>query len=371
MTSRATLQGSLRGDEVLVEYFVREKRHHVFVARRDSSQFLTIPVSRDTLANTIDVYWSMLRRGREHPDETAWHPAGRRLFETLLQPLVRRGWIRPGERLLIAPHRNLWGVPFHALPVPASAGETQFLIERNVVSYVRSATDLVERRSRSSRPMCSALVAAPAPKRLPHTRTEARQVQAAPFERKKVPPGGEARANRVRQAWSEYDVVHLAAHAQTNERFPLYSPLELGGERIELYEVLEDSLQARMVVLSACETGVNVGATGRTPTGASRVSFPRAFLAAGSRSVLGSLWRVDDAATATLRRAFYRTLTSSDLLSQRSSSSWSSSSSFVPSRSLAGALSRAQRTYLDRARRSNEPTHPYYWTGFFLIGDER
>lgn len=69
VTSRTSLQRALRQSEVFVEYFVGEEQHHLFVARRDSLRFLTIPSSRSTLANTIDVYRSMLRRGREHPDE--------------------------------------------------------------------------------------------------------------------------------------------------------------------------------------------------------------------------------------------------------------------------------------------------------------
>lgn len=369
VTSRAALQRALQQNEVFVEYFVRQGQCHVFVARRDSSRFLTVPISQNTFANSIDVYRSTLRRGREHPDEQLWQASSRRLFKTLLRPLFRQGWIDPGDRLLIAPHHRLWGVPFHALPLPSNGDETRFLIERNRVSYARSATELVEQRSRSPRLLRSALAVAPSPDALPHTKRELEHVRTAPFDRERVLVGKAAQKEVVQEAWADYDVVHLAAHARTNTQFPLYSPLELRDGHLELYEVLghSDGSRNRLVVLSACETGRNVGATGKVPTGASVVGFPRAFLRAGAGSVVGSLWRVDDVATARLMRMFYRELTTSGLLSKQQVSSPHPNAAS----SLAGVLAQAQRTYLEEARQSNRPTHPFYWAAFALIGDGR
>lgn len=366
VTSRRALPRALRQDEVFVEYFIRKEQHYVFVARRDSSRFLPVSMPRSEIANTIDVFRSSLRRGNDHPNEQLWHASGRRLFKELVRPLLDRGWIQSGNHLLIAPHRRLWGIPFQGLPLRRTDEETRFLIEQNVVSYVPSATDLVEQRTRSPHPLRSVLAVAPKTEALPQTAQEVEAIQTVPFGREQALINEAAHADRVREGWTGVDVVHLAAHARTNTHFPLYSQLSLNRGAIELYEVLQDSVQAQLVVLSACETGQVVGSGGREPTSASLVSFPRAFLSAGAASVIGSLWRVEDAATATLMQDFYRELAATRRFSTQTDSA---SSRALPS--LAHVLARAQRAYLDGARQAERPAHPFYWAGFYLMGDAR
>lgn len=261
---------------------------------RDSSRFLTIPVSQEDLSTAIRVDRLALRRGSDHPAERLWQDSGRRLYQQLVEPLSSQGWLEPDDHLLLAPHQHLWAVPVHALPLPSGEAEPRFLIERNVVSYVPSATDLVEQRRRSPRPVRSMLAVAPETVDLPHTKPEIELLRRTSFDRTQILQDAKAQRLAVQRAWSEVDLLHLAAHAQTNERFPLYSALQLRNGRIELHEILQDSLQARLVVLSACETGQAASSTGEVPTGASAVSFPRAFLSAGPAASLGRSggWRM-------------------------------------------------------------------------------
>lgn len=163
-------------------------------------------------------------------------------------------------------------------------------------------------------------------------------------------------------------MVHLAAHGETDEHFPVYSSLQFRSRRLQLYEIVrpERPVRTPVLILSACETGRSVGPSGRPPTGASLIGFPRAFLEAGAKSVVGSLWNVRDAATARLMDAFY----TEELARMRTIAPGSQASSGTRPR-LAEAFIRAQRSYLEKARRSSWPEHPYYWAGFFLIGDSR
>jgi CHAT domain-containing protein len=98
------------------------------------------------------------------------------------------------------------------------------------------------------------------------------------------------------------------------------------------------------------------------------VSFPRAFLSAGARSVIASLWPVDDASTARLMKHFYQELGGAEAAEPRARAVSNRADSSVGA---AEALARAQRRYLREARTSDASAHPVYWAGFFLMGDGR
>jgi CHAT domain-containing protein len=103
-------------------------------------------------------------------------------------------------------------------------------------------------------------------------------------------------------------VVHFATHGELDESDPLASALLLapgGGEdgRFEVRELFGFDLHARLVVLSACETGL-----GKLSRGDEIVGLQRAFIYAGTPAVVTTLWKVDDRASFELIRAFYERL---------------------------------------------------------------
>jgi CHAT domain-containing protein len=106
----------------------------------------------------------------------------------------------------------------------------------------------------------------------------------------------------------EAGLIHFATHGELNEADPLGSALLLTPEgtadgRLEVREVLRLDLHARLVVLSACETGL-----GKLSRGDELVGLQRAFLYAGTPAVVTTLWKVDDRASYELMREFYRRL---------------------------------------------------------------
>jgi len=178
-------------------------------------------------------------------------------------------------------------------------------------------------------------------------------------------------------ALRSFGTIHLATHALVDDRRPdrsalllsqvgLPDPFEsaLKGERI--YDGLltakeivgEWRLDADLVTLSACETGL-----GREVVGEGYIGLAHAFLQAGARGLLVSLWKVEDRATALLMRQFYESL-----YGARGSDPASGGGETV---SKAQALREAQswlRTYRDdTGQRPYE--HPYYWSAFILVGD--
>ncbi len=102
------------------------------------------------------------------------------------------------------------------------------------------------------------------------------------------------------------------------------------------------------MTLSACETALGSGYFADTPAGDEFVALNRAFLAAGSASVMATLWQVDDAASVALIKQFYGRLRTS-----------------IDSGNAANALASAQRAL----RRSPPLAHPYYWAAYVVIGD--
>ena len=143
--------------------------------------------------------------------------------------------------------------------------------------------------------------------------------------------------------------MHLATHGFFNRINPLFSGVDLepaSGEdgRLQVYEILGLSLSADLVTLSACDTALGAGELTDLPAGEELVGLTRAFLSAGSRHVLATLWEISDEATASLMEAFYRA-------ARRQPS--------------AEALAAVMREQIDRGGRG---AHPYYWAPFVLVG---
>src|SRR5262249_40765451 len=155
----------------------------------------------------------------------------------------------------------------------------------------------------------------------------------------------EATKTLFEQIAGDYDYLHLATHSSLNRNAPSLSAVEFEPDqqsdgRLELYEIAGLKLRARLVTLSACETGLGKGYFAETPGGDEFVGITRAFLSAGGQNVLASLWAVNDESTRVLMLRFYRHLLATNG---------------------AEALARAQ----EELRRGDVRfRHPYYWAPF-------
>jgi CHAT domain-containing protein len=145
-------------------------------------------------------------------------------------------------------------------------------------------------------------------------------------------------------------VLHFATHAKLDVRDPQLSAVVLSGpwttgasneSALSLREIMGMGLNADAVVLSACE-----GSLGKDYRGQLSLGLSEAFLLAGSRNVVGSLWRVSDAATERYMRAFYENYLRGGL-------------------SPAGAAHAAARTMM----RDSVFNHPYFWAAFVVLAN--
>ena len=114
---------------------------------------------------------------------------------------------------------------------------------------------------------------------------------------------------RFKDLAPEYDLIHLACHSELNSSYPMLSGLLLApgsGEdgKLNAYELFAMHLNADLVVLSGCETGL-----GQMTNGDELVGLARAFIYAGASANVSSLWKVDDESTCYLMKRFYEYLT--------------------------------------------------------------
>lgn len=154
-----------------------------------------------------------------------------------------------------------------------------------------------------------------------------------------------------KQKATNFGIIHLAMHGMIHPQSANLSSLVFteDGDSIEnnilhAYELSKLDLQAKLVVLSACETGF-----GKFEDGNGVASIARAFMYAGVPSIVASLWKVDDRATSQIMKTFYRYLAKGENKAQ--------------------ALRLAKLDYLKNA--DNIMAHPAYWSAFVQIGNSK
>jgi len=155
----------------------------------------------------------------------------------------------------------------------------------------------------------------------------------------------EATEEKFRELGGSYDLLHIASHGSLSEMTPLFSALLFAPSkdydgRLEVHEIFGLDLHSYLVTMSACQT-----ALGLMSKGDDMVGLSRAFIYAGTPSIIASLWDVDDRSTAKLMKEFYTNLKAGMLKAK--------------------ALEKAQLSL------SKSYERPYLWAGFVLIGDYR
>jgi CHAT domain-containing protein/Tfp pilus assembly protein PilF len=347
-TSFEEVSHRLGDADAILNYLVLDSLTIVFALTAHDIRSIEIPVNRETLAGLVDFTRDQVAQSGTDGSRQSWRPPLKRLYRALIEPVERAGVLQDKHRLLIVPHAELHYLPFAAL-LSDGPRET-YLIERFELAYAPSVSSWVRLRGRTAGlPIRTALAVAPHPAMLPGTRSEVFEIGQRYGAGTLTLLGVEATEERFRQAVVDKDVVHLATYGVLNKRNPLFSYVQLQPDdssdgRLEVHEAYGLGLRARVLILSACETGVSAGALSEVPAGDDWVGLVQAFLQAGAESVVATLWAIDDRATARLMGAFYANL--------------------IPTGSSSIALAQAQRTVLA----APETRAPFFWAGFTLSG---
>lgn len=368
----------------LLLYHISQDGSFVLATDGEQAKVVRLPLQPCLLRADIDSLMGPLHYVKDDSVQYTRFRAklAHRLYQSLVKPAEAA--LTLPQRLLIVPDLELMNLPFEMLLVnpPKNSDYTpsdfpdyadDFLVHRYTFVYSPSASLLTERANVHPENSCVLVFAnpvdgAPQPENkknslraltgwrfdpLPYAEVEAQRI-------KEIQP--QAQVNKRRRAAKaaflqeapQHQIVHLATHAFVDTTFDAFSGLVLavGNDSTDDgmlmgYEISDLNLNCDLITLSACETG-----RGEAVAGEGVLGLPRLFLGAGAKSVLMTLWKVDDKLTSELMPAFYENLLNRKL-------------------SKADALSQAKRVMLDR-KYDNEKIyrqHPFYWAAFVLFGD--
>ena len=336
VTSLATaeIQSNIPGDEVLVEYYYAEKDMIAFIL---SAQGLkAIKLNSDNLADDIQQFRKLL----DNPASSGYMESSHRLYARLIQPIESS----LGHRnLIIVPHGSLHYLPFNVLH-----NGKGYLIDHYSIRVLPSASVIKYLTAKKSSQPANILVFGNPD--LGDPRYDLVYAQNEAIAVAKTQPLSKVllRKKATETAFKKYgggfNYIHFATHGQFNADAPLSSALWLARDTesdgmLTVDKLYSTKLDADLVTLSACETGL-----GKIANGDDIVGLSRGFLYAGSSSIVASLWKVDDLATSDLMTRFYSTMKTKDKRE---------------------ALRSAQLDTMSKY------PHPFYWASFQLTGNAK
>ena len=338
LLSWTEVQQALDKDTTLIEYFVTKERTYAFLINQNEFEAVTIEVKQEDLRDAIKKFRNAANDKDPYPDTLQW------LYEQLIKQLPSN-YFNSKSKLIIVPHSFLHYVPFAAL-----TDGRDYLIDNYAIATLPSANVLQFLPNKTKPDIEEAFVLGdPVIKDLlPELRFAVEEAEfiAQLYKTKAyLKKQGTERILRVRA--QDAHIVHIAAHGVYNNNSPLFSKLYLAADGqqperdgyLEVYEIYGLNLEkANLVVLSACET--NIGEISR---GDEVVGLNRAFIYAGTPTVIASLWNVNDEATGLLMKQFYTNLRNGMNKSE--------------------ALRQAQKSL------RQEYPGPFYWAAFSLTGD--
>ena len=330
------LQSALPQDATLVEYFSAGDRLLAAVINRDEIRILPVTVlPRVThILQLLRFQLSKFRMGSEYvrkfedPLLRATQSHLEALYGELIAPL-RQYCL--GKRLIIVPHGPLHFLPFHAL----RNGE-EYLCDDFTISYAPSASVFFACQEKPASTNTNSLVFGIADERAPQILQEAQSV-AALLPHSTLRTGDEATSSLLREKGPQTGLLHIATHGVYRQDNPMFSGIRLGDGYLNLFDLYQMRLNADLVALSGCATGMNFVAAGDELLG-----LQRGLFCAGASTLLLSLWDVHDQSTSDLMQLFYR--------------------EYLRTGEMAGALQHS----MQQLRRKNP--HPYFWAPFVLVG---
>jgi CHAT domain-containing protein len=364
------VQSFLDDQTAVVAYLITKRHAFAFIVARQSFQVMRLSATPELIAARVENYVDLI--ARESGD--GWRDISRRLYDELLAPV--RGHIPEEVRnLIIVPDGALHYLPFETLDVSG-----KYLIEEFAVSYAPSAAVLAELGARNDQETGQdradiALFADPELRPamlaenganssggwmralyvdeglqispIPSSAAEARAVARYADGASEIYTGPKASERRVKsERLDRFRIIHFATHGLVSHQSPARSALVLSsGEEgedgfLQAREIYNLRLASDLVVLSACQT-----ARGRVLAGEGVEGLARAFLYAGARSVVASLWDVNDEQATRFMESFYRYLSEGKSKSE--------------------ALRAAKLDFLNGA----PSAAPRDWAAFVLIGD--
>ncbi|HEU0176923.1 MAG TPA: CHAT domain-containing tetratricopeptide repeat protein [Blastocatellia bacterium] len=357
----------------LLEYVVTDDHTYLFAITKAAGKagvevrVYALTIKRADLTKQIESFREQLA-GRD----LGFRAPARRLYQSLLKPAEAQ--LQGKTNLIIVPDDKLWELPFQGL----IAGGDRYVIENSAVSYAPSLTVLREMKAQRNKHGVNEaglnLLALGNPaigrETLEHEPLALRGAKLGPLPaaeqevkalgqvygaaHSKIYIGPEACEDRVKTEAGQAGVLHFATHGILNDTEPMYSHLVLAqGDQnedglLEAWELMRLDLKAHLAVLSACET-----ARGRFGAGEGVIGLTWAMFVAGVPTTLVSQWKVESASTRDLMLNFHRQLKAPSAVAR------------------ATVMAESWRQAALKLMKNPATSHPFYWAGFVLVGDDR
>jgi len=372
------IQSKINNRQSLLEYYIKEPESYAdrgelyrFLITKDSVSFSRENID-DSFSNNIQSVYDFLINPNylytKKKDFVNYSVAAFGLYEKLIKPVAKK---LNGTSLTIIPHGKLSYIPFDALisQMPDTSvmnfRNLNYLVRDYAINYSYSATLLYDYFNQKKRSSESLLVFSPhydshearidpettvsyflSP--LPGAKDEvngiSRFISAVPFVDML------AQESTFKEKAPDFDILHLAMHTVINDSLPMLSKLvfSVSDQKsaddgfLNAYEIYNMKLNARLAVLSACETG-----SGKLQRGEGVMSMARAFIYAGCPSIVMTLWQVEDKSGVKIMEDFYNYLSKGKRKDV--------------------ALRMAKLNHLN----NSDPltAHPHFWLGYVTIGN--
>jgi CHAT domain-containing protein len=369
--SLSEVQKVLKPDEVLLEYVLDDPTSFCVVISQKRAYVRVLPAGRKEIENLSQRFIGEIRTkgtGAELP---------KRLYAILVKPIPEAATV---PRLIIAPDAILNLLPFEAL----RDAQGEYLLKWRVISYVPSGTILnvlrhAEKQKSAPKPLLAVgdveyenqggagrRITSPASIRgriergiadlsgiglhdLPETRAEVEEIGKIVGSDAVMLLGKDATETGFKkQPLDQFRILHLAVHGFADTQYPERSALVLGADPqsgddglLQVREIIRLRLNAELTTLSACDSGV-----GKLQGQEGISNLVEAFLVAGSKSVVASLWSADDTFASALMGQFYRHLAKGEDTST--------------------ALRNGK---LDLLAKYGDQMSPFYWAAFIAVGE--
>lgn len=330
------IRDALDSETALIEYFSIGERILAAVVTQETLAIVPVTLA-SRITNRLRMIQFQISKFRlnseyvtrfQEPLLRAVQAHLRELYQEVFAPLCH---LVDVHHIVVVPYGPLHSLPFHAL-----FDGQRYLIDRFTVCYAPSASIYALSSREPDKGPGPSLILGVADAKTPFIREEAQAV-AEVVPEPQLLLGCDATERALRENGRRSRLIHIASHGYFRKDSPMFSAIRLADSYLSLYDLYHMNLPVQLLTLSGCVTGLNVIAEGDELLG-----LARGLLFAGARSLLLSLWDVDDQTTAEFMKLFYRRLPN-----QR-----------TKAEALQGAM---------LALRARYP-HPYHWAPFKLVG---
>lgn len=369
--SLTKVQEDLKPGEVLLEYVLDDPTSFCVSVSRKAAYVRMLPAGRKEVEKLTQQFIDEIRAKGTGAE------VSKRLYAVLVKPVPEAA---TATRFIIAPDGKLNLLPFEAL----RDDQGEYLLKSRVINYVPSGTILdtlrrTEKQQSAPRPLLAVgdvayenqggagrRIPTPVSLRgriergmadlsgiglhdLPQTREEVEEIGKIVGSDAVILLGNDATETAFKkEPLDQFRVLHLAVHGFADTQYPERSALVLGLGRksgddglLQVREIIRLRLNADLTTLSACDTGV-----GKLQGQEGISNLVEAFLVAGSKSVVASLWSADDTFASALMEQFYKRLAQGEDTSS--------------------ALRDAK---LDLLTKFGDQVSPFYWAAFTSVGE--